>query len=68
MIRACMASVADLAVFPMQDVLGLGSESRMNRPGRADGNWSWRMKPNAFGEKEIARLADLATTYQRDAR
>ncbi len=68
MIRACMASVADLAIFPVQDVLGLGSEARMNRPGRPDGNWAWRVKPDTLGEKEIARLADLAVTYERDAR
>ncbi|HEX7665474.1 MAG TPA: 4-alpha-glucanotransferase, partial [Polyangiaceae bacterium] len=60
MIRAGMASVADTAIFPMQDVLGLGSEARMNRPGRADGNWAWRMKPGAFGTKEIERLAELS--------
>ena len=68
MIRVCMASVADLAIFPAQDVIGLGSEARMNRPGKAEGNWMWRMKSGAVGEKEIARLADLAVTYERDAR
>jgi 4-alpha-glucanotransferase len=42
LIRATSQSVAKLALFPLQDVLGLGSEHRMNRPGTADGNWRWR--------------------------
>ena len=41
-IRAALASVADTAIVPLQDVLGLGSEARMNLPGRARGNWRWR--------------------------
>jgi 4-alpha-glucanotransferase len=45
MIRALLASVADTVVFPMQDVLGLGSEARMNTPSVASGNWRWRMTP-----------------------
>ena len=42
LIRATSQSVAKLALFPLQDVLGLASEHRMNRPGTADGNWRWR--------------------------
>ena len=41
-IRTLLVSVADTAIVPLQDVLGLGSEARMNLPGRADGNWGWR--------------------------
>ena len=41
-IRTLFASVADMAIVPLQDVLGLGSEARMNLPGRASGNWRWR--------------------------
>ena len=44
MIRLALASVADTAIFPMQDVLGLGSEARMNLPGTAAGNWTWRFR------------------------
>lgn len=44
MIRAAMASPAHTAVLPMQDVLGLGTEARMNRPGIAEGNWRWRLR------------------------
>ncbi len=42
-IRTLLASVARLAVFPMQDLLGIGGEGRINTPGRAEGNWSWRL-------------------------
>ena len=41
-IRAVIASVAETAIIPVQDVLGLGSDARMNVPGRASGNWRWR--------------------------
>ncbi|MCA1808959.1 MAG: 4-alpha-glucanotransferase, partial [Lentisphaerae bacterium] len=44
MVRQVMASPADLAVFPLQDILGLGAEARMNRPGTATGNWRWRVR------------------------
>ncbi len=47
-IRAAQASVADLALVPMQDVLGLGSEARMNTPSRDGGNWKWRLAPGQF--------------------
>jgi 4-alpha-glucanotransferase len=58
-IDAVMTSGALLAIFPLQDVLGLGSEARMNVPGRADGNWRWRVQPNAFNKEAIARLGEL---------
>ena len=47
MIRALMASVADTVLFPAQDVLGLGSEARMNTPSVAGGNWRWRLRPGS---------------------
>lgn len=65
MIRALQGSVAQLAVIPMQDVLGLGSEARMNRPGVANGNWEWRMKEGAFTQEMQERLLELATLYDR---
>jgi len=65
MIRAAQASVANLAVTPVQDVLGLGSEARMNRPGRAEGNWEWRLRPGALDDRVAARLAELARLYDR---
>jgi 4-alpha-glucanotransferase len=42
LIRAAYASVARLAIVPLQDLLGLGSGARLNTPGTADGNWGWR--------------------------
>jgi 4-alpha-glucanotransferase len=65
MIRAALASVARLAMFPVQDLLGLGSESRMNTPGRATGNWSWRLPSGALTPALSERLAILTRTYGR---
>ncbi len=64
-IRAIMASVADTAVFPLQDVLGLGSEGRMNRPGYGIGNWSWRFEADSLRPEWSERLRDMAETYGR---
>jgi len=65
MIRAAMSSVADLVIIPLQDVLGLGSEARMNRPGCPEGNWRWRCPPSALGEAVRDRLAELTWLYGR---
>lgn len=65
MIRAAMASVGNLAIVPMQDVLGLGNEARMNLPASETGNWAWRMKPNALGGELATRLHDLTKLYGR---
>jgi 4-alpha-glucanotransferase len=65
MIRTCMSSVADTAIFPLQDVLGLGSEARMNRPGRASGNWEWRYAEGAASAELASRLAQLTRIYER---
>lgn len=56
MIRGAMTSVADMAIFQMQDILGLGNETRMNYPGTASGNWTWRMKTGEFSEELIEKL------------
>lgn len=64
-IRGVVASVADTAIVPVQDVLGLGSEARMNVPGRASGNWRWRMPAGALTPAHAARLRDLADLYGR---
>jgi 4-alpha-glucanotransferase len=65
MIRELMRSVADTVVFPMQDVLGLGSEARMNTPSVASGNWRWRMTraqwKGAPGLREMAELYGRVT-------
>ncbi|BCS33961.1 4-alpha-glucanotransferase [Luteitalea sp. TBR-22] len=64
-IRAVQASVASTAIVPVQDVLGLGSESRMNVPGRPSGNWRWRMAPGALTPAHLEALRDLADLYGR---
>jgi len=64
-IRAAQASVADLALVPMQDVLGLGSEARMNTPSMNHGNWGWRLLPRQFNDELIAKLAQLAEVTDR---
>ncbi len=66
-IRLAWASVADLAFAPMQDVLNLGSEARMNVPGVPEGNWHWRMTPGSLREEHLTRLADLTYLYGRRA-
>lgn len=65
MIRLAMASVARLAVFPMQDVLGLGTEARMNLPGSTTGNWRWRMPGGSFTPQHESRLRELAEIFER---
>ncbi len=65
MIRLAQASVADRAVVPMQDVLGLGGEGRMNTPGVAAGNWSWRFAWADVPYWLAPQLAELAELYGR---
>lgn len=64
-IRLALSSVADTAVIPMQDYLGLGAEARMNRPSTLGGNWSWRMLPGEFHDALIADIRRLAAVYGR---
>jgi 4-alpha-glucanotransferase len=66
-IRALAASVARIAVVPLQDVLGLGSEARMNLPGRADGNWRWRCADGDLRPEHAGALRELAEVYGRVA-
>ena len=65
LIRAGLASVADAFVAPLQDVLDLGSEARMNLPGRPDGNWGWRFRREQLTDAVRERLRDLTETYGR---
>lgn len=64
-IRAALASVARIAVIPVQDVLALGSEARMNEPGRPHGNWEWRLRPGQLTAAHAARLRELSELYGR---
>ena len=64
-IRAVMGSVADTAIVPAQDLLGLGSDARLNRPGVASGNWRWRLKPGQLTPDLLQQLSAIAETYDR---
>ena len=65
MIRAVWSSVAVFAVAPMQDVLSLGNEARMNLPGKASGNWIWRMNPDSINKHVLDRLREVNYLYSR---
>jgi 4-alpha-glucanotransferase len=60
-----MASVADTVLFPVQDILGLGREARMNTPAVASGNWRWRVRPGALTPELAARLRELVQLFER---
>ena len=64
-IRAALASVADTAIVPVQDLLGLGSDARMNRPGTVSGNWRWRLVPGQLTRDTARKLAVMTETYDR---
>ncbi|HYL16219.1 MAG TPA: 4-alpha-glucanotransferase [Terriglobales bacterium] len=64
-IRAVLSSVAAIAMIPLQDVLGLGSEARMNLPGTVAGNWKWRYRAGALTPDIKARLRNLTVLYDR---
>lgn len=64
-IQAVHASVAALAIVPVQDVLGLGTASRMNKPGTARGNWLWRLQKNQLRATHLKRLANLTEASGR---
>ena len=66
-IRTVLASVADTAVVPVQDLLGLGNEARMNLPGRLGGNWAFRYEAGALDDAIAKRLGELTVTYGRAA-
>ncbi len=65
LIRLNFASVADTVITPMQDVLELGEEHRMNIPGVCSGNWEWRMSQDDFTDSDIAFLRQLCELYGR---
>jgi 4-alpha-glucanotransferase len=60
LIRTAYTSIARTAIIPVQDILGLGSEGRMNCPGAVHDNWSWRLQPGALTSEHAARLRRLA--------
>ena len=64
-IRLAMASVADLAVIPLQDYLCLGSEARINTPSTLGGNWKWRLLPGQLSEKVLRKMRKMTKLYGR---
>jgi 4-alpha-glucanotransferase len=65
LLRAALGSVAELAVIPAQDLLGLGSEARLNTPGTTQGNWQWRLPEHALTEELARHCARLNTSFGR---
>ena len=65
LIRLAFMSVADTAIIPFQDILGLGSEARMNIPATASGNWSWRFVEGMITRDIVDRLAEMTHLYGR---
>lgn len=66
LIRLAFSAVSKTAILPLQDVLGLGSEARMNTPAREAGNWGWRFREGDLTPEIKARLAELTEVYGRN--
>ena len=64
-IRLAMMSVANICIIPMQDVLGLGEDAKMNRPAKTEGNWQWRLKPDQINPSLLEKLKEITETYGR---
>ena len=65
MIRETMKSVANLSIFPVQDILGLDRKARTNVPGKATGNWQWRMEQKSLTKKLAMQLSTETQTFNR---
>ena len=65
MMRACWASSSNIAIVTMQDLLGLGSESRMNTPSTNEGNWQWRAKDGCFSDSLAEKVRYYTNLYKR---
>jgi 4-alpha-glucanotransferase len=65
LMRLAWSSPAALAIAPLQDLLNLGSEARMNVPGRADGNWRWRVREDMLSSEPFQWLQDLTESSSR---
>ena len=64
-IRLAMASVADLAVTPMQEFLCLGGEARINKPSTLGENWKWRLLPGQITDDVLEKMYDMTKLYGR---
>ncbi|MFK8115655.1 MAG: 4-alpha-glucanotransferase [Rubripirellula sp.] len=65
LIKAVLDSASDMAVIPMQDLLGLGNDARMNLPGEPDGNWAWRAQASDLSDELASKLAALTQAANR---
>jgi 4-alpha-glucanotransferase len=65
LIRGAWSSVADVSIAPLQDILGLGNEARMNLPASTSGNWQWRFQEGSITEEIARRLRELTEVYGR---
>jgi 4-alpha-glucanotransferase len=65
LIRLVMSSEADLVIIPVQDILGLGDDARMNHPGHIKGNWQWRFQQGQITPQITTKLAKLTSLYGR---
>jgi 4-alpha-glucanotransferase len=65
LIRLALSSIANQAIIPLQDILGLGNEARMNFPSTPEGNWEWRYQPQVLREELGDRLKNLTQLYGR---
>jgi 4-alpha-glucanotransferase len=65
LIRIAQASIADISIIPLQDLLFLGADTRMNHPAKSEGNWRWRVNPEQFEKIPVTLLRDYAKTYGR---
>ncbi|MFI5322041.1 MAG: 4-alpha-glucanotransferase, partial [Thermodesulfobacteriota bacterium] len=60
-----MSSIANTSIIPMQDILGLGSEAKMNKPSTKTGNWKWRLKPDDIDRNLAKKLREITETNNR---
>ncbi|MCO6511243.1 MAG: 4-alpha-glucanotransferase [Aridibacter famidurans] len=65
LLRACLASVADTAIIPLQDLLGLGNDARMNTPATESGNWKWRFREEDLTDEILEWLEEITELYGR---
>jgi 4-alpha-glucanotransferase len=65
LVTAALASVARLAIVPLQDILGLGQGHRMNAPGTTEGNWGWRFDWSQLTPSIISKLNEALSLYGR---
>jgi 4-alpha-glucanotransferase len=60
-----MMSVANTTIIPIQDILGLGEEARMNKPATTEGNWKWRLSPEQLTPSVTRKLLEMTEIYGR---